>query len=186
MASSLALSTSDVELSINVCKSHTTIGASQALWETWRELTGGRLVVSENQRDRANSTSLSTFCTSHDRIMDWRSDVTSADPRRQVKSLMQHAEFQVHHSSRECWLAAIVCLTVYVCWQWQINSSLALSFSWRRGWSKHGEQCRTCIIREVLNDLNIIWASWAGRRWRRENEVWRFCPQSKSIAYCLC
>ena len=44
-----------------------------------------------------------------------------------------------------------------------------VSCSWRRGWSKHGAQRRTCIRRGVLNDgVSIINASWIGRRRRRE------------------
>ena len=124
-ASSLALSTSDVVLSINVWRSCTTTRAFQALWEAWREPTGGGVVVSEHQRDRANSTSLSTFCTPRDRMVDWRSDVAQQTPRRQVVSVLQHDQFQVHGSSHGYWFVAIVylMLTIII---WQISPPLVL------------------------------------------------------------
>ena len=167
-ASSLALSISDVALSNKVWQSRTTIEASQALWEVWRGPTGVVVVVSEHQRERTNSTSLSTICIPRDRMADWRSDVVTADAKKADK-----ASYTARRISRPPLFTGMLACSQCMSDIWMLTmaykpSLSIVSCSWRRWWPKQGEQRRTCISLGLLNDDLIIRASWAGKRRRRD------------------
>ena len=136
-------------LSNKVWQSCTTIGVCQVLWEVWRRPTGVEVVVCEQQRERASSTSLSTICIPRDRMTDWRSDVTTGDAKKASDTARRIPIPPLFTGM----LACSQCMSDI--WMLTLADKPSLSIvscSWRRGLPKQGEQRRTCISRGVLND----------------------------------